>query len=84
MLYMVIERFRSLAAAGTRFQERGRMMPEGVIYHASWMEANGERCFQIMESAERRLLDEWMRRWEDLVEFEVVEVMTSIEFWERR
>ena len=84
MLYMVIERFRSLAAAGARFLERGRMMPEGVIYHASWMEANGERCFQIMESAERGLLDEWMRRWEDLVEFEVVEVMTSSEFWERR
>jgi hypothetical protein len=35
------------------------------------------RCFQVMECAERRLLDGWIANWTDLVEFEVVPVVTS-------
>jgi Domain of unknown function (DUF3303) len=83
MLYMVIERFRDLSAVSDRFHKRGRMMPEGVNYCASWMDQDGQRCFQIMESTDRGLLDEWMRNWADLLEFEVTEVLTSNEFWER-
>lgn len=32
-----------------------------------------------MEAEDRGLLDEWMRNWENLTEFEVLEVMTSSE-----
>ena len=85
MLFMVIERPRSgnFTAVGDRFQERGRMLPEGVIYHASWIDADNARCFQIMEAPNRESLDPWISAWNDLVNFEVVPVQTSAEFWAR-
>ena len=36
-----------------------------------------ERCYQVMETDDRALLDEWIANWNDLVEFEVHPVMTS-------
>jgi len=80
MLFMVIETFRHGAApVYQRFREKGRMMPEGVEYRGSWVTADLGRCFQIMECDDRRLLDEWMRSWSDLVDFEVISVITSAE-----
>ena len=83
MLYMVIERFKgdSIKLVGERFRQSGRMLPEGVTYHASWVEPDGGRCFQIMEASSPELLNAWFSRWNDLVEFEVVPVLTSAEFW---
>jgi hypothetical protein len=83
MLFMVIESFKKgdPAPAGERFRRLGRMLPEGVIYHASWMESNGARCFQLMEAHSPELLQEWIRRWDDLVDFEVVPVLNSADFW---
>jgi hypothetical protein len=57
------------------------MLPEGVVYHASWMTADGARCFQLMEAPRRELLDAWVERWRDLVDFEIVAVIPSSEFW---
>ena len=81
MLFMVIERFRGGDAAPVyrRYRERGRMMPEGLKYVESWVETDFGRCFQLMECEDARLLREWAARWEDLVEFEVVPVVTSKE-----
>jgi uncharacterized protein DUF3303 len=81
MLFMVIERFRGGDAAPVyrRYRERGRMTPEGLRYVDSWVERDFGRCFQLMECADPRLLQEWIARWEDLVEFEVVSVVTSKE-----
>ena len=58
MFFMVIERFkrRDLAPVGERFQRHGRMLPEGVTYRASWMDAAGTRCFQLMEAADAESL----------------------------
>ena len=86
MVFMVIERFRNgdPGAAGERFRREGRLMPDGVVYHASWMTADGARCYQVMEAPNRELLDVWIGRWSDLVDFEVVEVKTSGEFWAAR
>jgi hypothetical protein len=85
MLFMVIERFkdRSAKLIGERFERYGRMLPVGVVYHASWVDALGGRCFQIMEADRAELLKDWVRRWEDLVEFEVMPVVTSAEFWSK-
>jgi hypothetical protein len=85
MLFMVIESFRHGDArpVGERFQRRGRMMPEGLTYHASWVDQAGQRCFQLMEAADEGLLREWMGNWEDLVDFEVIPVMTSVQFWSK-
>jgi hypothetical protein len=79
MHYMVIEHFRGGRAGPVyaRFRERGRLAPEGLHYVTSWVAAGGDRCYQVMECEERALLDQWMAAWADLVEFEVVPVMTS-------
>jgi hypothetical protein len=42
-----------------------------------------ERCYQVMEADDPRLLEEWMSHWSDLVDFEVHEVVTSREAAER-
>jgi Domain of unknown function (DUF3303) len=75
MLFMVVERFRDREAAAAvyrRFDERGRMLPEGLRYVSSWVAADLTRCFQLMECDDGRLFDEWIARWGDLVEFEIV------------
>jgi len=85
MLFMVIERFRhgNPRLVGERFKRSGRMLPDGVLYHASWVDPAGTRCFQLMEAAHTQMLDTWMRHWDDLIEFEVVPVLTSHDFWAR-
>ncbi|WP_375473940.1 DUF3303 domain-containing protein [uncultured Nostoc sp.] len=47
------------------------MMPEGLQYIDSWVEVNFNRCFQLMECNDLRLLQEWIFQWQDLVEFEI-------------
>ena len=86
MLFMVIERFKHCDPnpIGERFRTSGRMLPEGVAYHASWVDPAGARCFQLMEAAQPELLDAWISRWNDLVEFEIVPVMASTDFWATR
>ena len=81
MLYMVIERFREGQAPAVyrRAREQGRMMPPGLTYVSSWVEPDFSRCFQVMECDDPELLARWTSRWDDLVEFEVVPVMTSAE-----
>ena len=78
-LYMVIERFRNGDAVPVyrRFRDQGRLAPEGLRYVASWVTEDFSRCYQVMETGDRTLLDEWLARWSDLVEFDVHEVMTS-------
>ena len=81
MLFMVIERFknRDAVAVYRRYKERGRMMPEGLEYVESWVETDFNRCFQLMESNDLRLFEQWTVQWQDLVEFEIVPVVTSKE-----
>jgi hypothetical protein len=84
-LYMVVERFRNGNAIPVyrRFRERGRMAPEGLRYVSSWVDENLERCFQLMETGDRALLERWAENWRDCVDFEVYPVITSEEALER-
>jgi Protein of unknown function (DUF3303) len=76
--YMVVETFlHGAEPVYARAAERGRMLPEGLEYIDSWVSQDRERCWQLMETDDRALLDEWMSRWDDLVEFEVVPVIAS-------
>lgn len=86
MLFMVIEHFkqRNATRIGERFRQKGRMLPKGVTYHASWVDSAGDRCFQLMEAPSPPALDRWTRRWIDLVDFEIIPVVTSTEFWGKR
>jgi hypothetical protein len=77
---MVVEKFRSGAEpVYARAAEHGRMLPDGLTYVDSWIDTTLETCFQLMETDRPELIDEWIARWDDLVEFEVVEVLTSAE-----
>jgi threonine dehydratase len=53
------------------------MLPDGLVYLDSWLEAEGDRCFQLMESADPALLEQWSRHWRDLVSFEFVELASA-------
>jgi hypothetical protein len=79
MLFMVIERFkdRDPAPIYARFAEQGRILPDGLRYVESWVEANFDRCFQLMECDDAVLLQRWVLQWRDLVEFEIVPVSPS-------
>jgi hypothetical protein len=79
MLFMVIEHFRNgdPKPVYARFRERGRLAPEGLTYVSSWVTNDYTRCYQVMETDDRALLDQWIGQWTDLVEFEVLPVVTS-------
>jgi hypothetical protein len=81
MLFMVIEHFkdRDAVAVYRRYREQGRMTPEGLRYVESWVEPNFDRCFQLMECDDPRLFEQWMARWQDLIQFEVIPVISSKE-----
>ena len=81
MLFMVVERFKNCDAKTVyrRFRDKGRGAPEGLKYVGSWIETNFDRCFQIMECDDARLLQQWVMFWSDLIEFEIVPVVTSAE-----
>jgi hypothetical protein len=55
------------------------MLPEGLRYVDSWVEVNGHRCFQLMECDNEQVFQQWVARWNDLVDFEIVAVRTSKE-----
>jgi Domain of unknown function (DUF3303) len=81
MLFMVIERYknRDAVAVYRRAKTQGRMLPEGLKYIDSWVETNFDRCFQLMECKDDTLFAQWTRAWSDLVDFEIVPVVTSNE-----
>jgi hypothetical protein len=83
--YLVIEHFKDgdPVPVYRRFRAQGRLLPEGVRYVASWVSDDLARCYQIMETAERALLEQWIAAWSDLIGFEVIPVLSSAEVQER-
>ena len=81
MLYMVIEHFHDGAGPEVykRFRENGRMMPDGLNYVSSWVEPDFSRCFQVMEWDDPGVFAEWTAKWDDLMDFEAIPVVTSAE-----
>jgi hypothetical protein len=84
-LYMVVEHFRNGDAVPVyrRFRDRGRMVPDGLTYVSSWVDHKLERCYQLMETEDRGLLEQWIANWSDLIDFEVYPVISSQEAVER-
>jgi hypothetical protein len=81
MLFMVVETFRNgdAKSAYRRFRDVGRVMPDGLSYVGSWTTADLGRCFQLMETNDVTLLQTWVADWADLVEFEIVPVVSGKE-----
>ena len=76
---MVIETFtRGAGAVYERTAKRGRMLPPGLVYVDSWIDERAlDRCFQLMETEDPSLLEDWIANWSDLAEFEVVPLIDS-------
>jgi Domain of unknown function (DUF3303) len=81
MLFMIIERFKGgdPVPVYRRFREKGRMAPDGVAHVNSWVTPDLSTCFQVMDSPDRERLDQWLERWRDLVDFDVIPVISSPE-----
>ena len=79
MLYMVIEHFKHQDPVPVyrRFRDQGRMTPEGLEYVSSWVDTKLERCYQVMETSDPELMAEWIAHWSDIVDIDVIPVMSS-------
>jgi hypothetical protein len=74
--YRVIERFRPgcMDAVYDRFHSRGRLLPDGLNYLNSWLDTSSQVCFQLMETDNKALFEEWFKSWNDLVEFKLHDI----------
>jgi hypothetical protein len=84
-MYMVTESFKNRDAVPVyrRFRDQGRLAPAGLSYVSSWVNDKLDRCYQLMETEDRALLDQWMANWSDIVNFEVHPVISSKEAAEK-
>jgi hypothetical protein len=76
---MVVERFDPEDAIEiyARLREGSRRLPDGLRYVDSWVQADLGGCFQLMETDDAALFQEWLAEWADLVEVEIVPVVAS-------
>ncbi len=81
MLFMAVERFKDgdPTPAYARFAERGRMLPDGIVYLDSWTTTDGSTCYVVLEAADRQALEPWIGAWRDLVDFEIQAILPSPE-----
>jgi hypothetical protein len=81
MQYLIIESFRGRDPVPVyrRLREQGRLAPDGLQYLGSWVTEDLARCYQVMECSDRRLLEQWISQWHDLIDFEVIPVLSSAE-----
>ena len=81
MLFMVIEQFKDADPVPIyqHLRDRGRVLPDGIVYVDSWIEASFGRCFQLMECDDPAVLQEWVLEWRGLADFEFVPVVSSKE-----
>ncbi|MDR9367127.1 MAG: DUF3303 family protein [Balneolaceae bacterium] len=81
MTYMIIETFKhgKVKQIYRRLEEKGRMQPEGLTYINSWIDENMNRCYQVMETDSIENIHEWISNWDDVMEFEIVPVISSTE-----
>jgi uncharacterized protein DUF3303 len=77
--FLVIEHFRDRDPVPVyrRFRAQGRLMPDGLEYISSWITEDLSRCYQTMQAPDRELLEQWMAKWSDVMDFEVIPVLSS-------
>ncbi len=83
--YLVIEYYKEgkIKEIYKRFEEDGRMLPEGVELVDSWVETNFYRSYQIVKADRLDKLMTWTNQWTDLMEFDIIPVLTSDEMQEK-
>lgn len=82
---MIIEKYHpgKIKTLYQRFDEKGRMLPEGVKYLDSWINESVTICYQLMESDSDKKIQEWIKCWDDLVDFEIIPVISSAQAKEK-
>lgn len=85
MLFMIIEKFHphKIRELYKRFDEKGRMLPDGVVYINSWIDENVATYYQVMESDSSEKINTWVGRWNDLADFEIIPVINSAQAKEK-
>jgi hypothetical protein len=78
---MIIETFKpgKVKQIYGRLEEKGRMQPEGLTYINSWIDENMNKCYQVMEADSIDKIHIWISNWDDVMEFEIVPVISSEE-----
>lgn len=79
MQFMVIETFRNQNAKAIyrRLRDKGRALPDGVVFISSHVSADLGRCFQLLEASDVTALQRWVAEWSDLAQFEIVPVVAG-------
>lgn len=76
MLFMVVEKLKNQdGRAVYRKLQKGRGLPDGLEFVASYVTADLGRCFQLMRTDDITLFQKWIADWQEVVEFEVVPVV---------
>ena len=85
MLYMVIEHFRNAdpTPIGDRFKS-GPHAARGPNVPSKLDRPKDSRCFQVVETQDPALLTAWIKNWDDLIDFEIIPVQSSAEYWSKR
>lgn len=70
---MVVEKFKPglMAKNYQVYHEKGRQFPNGLFYLNSWVNTEQNICFQLMESNDERLFEQWFAKWREYVDFEL-------------
>jgi hypothetical protein len=81
VLFMIVERFKDADPLPVyrHLRDKGRGLPDGLRYVDSWVESSFTRCFQVMETDDASLIQQWVLHWGDLAEIEVIPVVSSAE-----
>jgi hypothetical protein len=53
------------------------MLPDGLFYVDSWLSTDEKVCFQLMDADDDQLFVEWIKNWDDLVDFQIIPVHDS-------
>jgi len=85
MFFMIIEKFHpeKVKLLYQRFDEEGRLLPDGVSYINSWIDENITICYQLMESDSAEKIYTWIENWTGFADFEVIPVISSAEAKEK-
>jgi Protein of unknown function (DUF3303) len=76
--FLVVETYTQGPGPSINAPLSGRMLPCGLSYLDSWIdERRFARCFQLMETEDPSLFDQWIANWNDLMEFEIVPVVSA-------
>lgn len=74
--YMVVETFKPeyVEYIYTRLKLTGRMLPVGLIYINSWVNKQEGICFQLMQTKNPDLFEEWIEVWKEFIEFKIIKI----------